>query len=131
MDRYGRIIGKAYFDGEYINAWMVAEGHAWVYRDYSDDQKMLELEATAYEQGIGLWSLPEAERVPVQRGPLLTCTVRVWRKEDPQPIQSPRNLIRTQRFLIRILQLTAELLARSVMWSIASSIRAHRRETGL
>ena len=64
MDRYGRIVGKTYLDGEYINAWMVAEGHAWVYRGYSDDQKMLELEGKAQAQRIGLWSLSEAEGVP-------------------------------------------------------------------
>ena len=63
-DRYGRAVGKISLDGEYINAWMVAQGHAWVYRKYSDDPKLLELEASARRQGIGLWALPEAERAP-------------------------------------------------------------------
>jgi endonuclease YncB( thermonuclease family) len=43
---------------------MVAEGHAWVYRIYSVDPEMLELEAKTQGQGVGLWTLPEAERVP-------------------------------------------------------------------
>jgi len=47
-----------------LSAWMVAEGHAWVYRKYSDDPRMRELEAKAQEQVIGLWALLEAERVP-------------------------------------------------------------------
>lgn len=34
-DRYGRAVGKIILDGENVNAWMVAEGHAWVYRQYS------------------------------------------------------------------------------------------------
>jgi len=63
-DQYGRAVGKVILEGEYINAWMVAEGHAWVYRKYSDDPHMLELEASAQEQGIGLWALPESERIP-------------------------------------------------------------------
>jgi len=58
-DRYGRTIGKVYLNGTYVNARMVAEGHAWVYRDYSDDPKMLELESEAQQQSLGLWALPE------------------------------------------------------------------------
>jgi len=63
-DRYGRAVGKISLNGEHINAWMVAEGHAWVYRQYSDDPKMLELEAEAQANKLGLWSLPESEKIP-------------------------------------------------------------------
>jgi len=63
-DRYSRAVGKISLNGEHINAWMVAEGHAWVYRQYSDDPKMLVLEAEAQKNKLGLWSLPESEKIP-------------------------------------------------------------------
>ncbi len=34
-DRYGRIVGVCYVDGEDLNAWLVAEGWALAYRRYS------------------------------------------------------------------------------------------------
>jgi hypothetical protein len=43
---------------------MVAEGHAWVYRQYLEDPALLDLETAAKESGLGLWALPEAERIP-------------------------------------------------------------------
>ena len=33
-----------------------AEGHAWVYRDYSDDQNLIDLENSARAGNKGLWS---------------------------------------------------------------------------
>jgi endonuclease YncB( thermonuclease family) len=63
-DRYGRIVGRIYLDGRDINREMVAEGHAWVYRKYMRDESLLTDEAVAREAGRGLWSLPEAKRVP-------------------------------------------------------------------
>ena len=63
-DRYGRIVGRIYLDGRDINREMVAEGHAWVYRKYMRDETLLADEAAARDAGLGLWSLPEAQRVP-------------------------------------------------------------------
>ncbi len=63
-DRYGREVGKVYLDGENVNMQMVAEGHVWVYRKYSKDPALLDLEAAARESGLGLWALPEADRIP-------------------------------------------------------------------
>ena len=63
-DRYKRMIGKVYLGDRYINAEMVADGYAWVYRKYNKDPKLLELEAEAKEQGKGLWALQEDQRVP-------------------------------------------------------------------
>jgi endonuclease YncB( thermonuclease family) len=63
-DRYGRAVGKISLNGEHVNAWMVAEGHAWVYRKYSDDPKMLELETAAREKKLGIWGLSESEQMP-------------------------------------------------------------------
>lgn len=63
-DRYGKIVGRVYLDGRDINRELVAEGHAWVYRKCMRDESLLEDEATARDAGIGLWPLPEAQRVP-------------------------------------------------------------------
>ncbi len=63
IDRYKRLVGKVYLGGRYINAEMVADGAAWVYRKYSKDQAMLELERRAREEGRGLWVLQEDQRV--------------------------------------------------------------------
>ena len=56
-DRYDRLIGRIWFDGRDINRKMVRQGHAWVYRQYMTDDSLLEDEAAAKEQGIGLWSI--------------------------------------------------------------------------
>ncbi len=57
------MIGKVYLDDRYINAEMVADGAAWVYRKYNKDPHMLELERQAREQGRGLWALQEDQRI--------------------------------------------------------------------
>jgi endonuclease YncB( thermonuclease family) len=62
-DRYKRMIGKVYLGDRYINPEMVADGAAWVYRKYSKDPHMLELERQAREQAKGLWALQEDQRV--------------------------------------------------------------------
>ncbi len=41
-DRYGRLIGRIWLDGRDINRELVAEGHAWVYRQYMTDRSLLE-----------------------------------------------------------------------------------------
>jgi endonuclease YncB( thermonuclease family) len=63
-DMKGQPVGKVTLNGEYISAWLVEKGHVWVYRDYSDDPRMLELEAGAQKNKLGLWALPPADRVP-------------------------------------------------------------------
>ena len=64
IDRYKRMVGRVYLGKRNINAEMVAEGAAWVYRKYSKDPELLELESQAREQDRGLWALPEDQRVP-------------------------------------------------------------------
>ncbi len=64
IDRYGRTIGKIYLGDMYINAAMVANGSAWVYRRYSKDPNLLVLESQARKRQQGLWALPESQRVP-------------------------------------------------------------------
>tara|TARA_Y100000590_G_scaffold313234_1_gene354082 strand:- start:43 stop:510 length:468 start_codon:yes stop_codon:yes gene_type:complete len=54
-DRYGRKVAVIFFNDVNINSQMVAEGHAWVYREYSTSSFLLELERIAQEKNIGLW----------------------------------------------------------------------------
>lgn len=63
-DRYGRTVGRVHVGGLDVNAELVRQGHAWVYRQYSRDPSLLKLEAEAKAAGRGLWSLPEAQRTP-------------------------------------------------------------------
>jgi endonuclease YncB( thermonuclease family) len=63
-DRYGRTVGEVYADNVCVGCELVRDGHAWVYRHYSDDPVLIELEAQARAAERGLWSLPESERVP-------------------------------------------------------------------
>jgi endonuclease YncB( thermonuclease family) len=64
VDRYGRTVGWVFRGRLNINAEMIRQGHAWVYRRYLQDPTLLRLEAEARRQRRGLWSLPEAQRVP-------------------------------------------------------------------
>jgi len=57
-DRYGRIVGRVYADGIDVNRELVAQGFAWVFRRYSNDAELLELEAAAKQKGLGLWAEP-------------------------------------------------------------------------
>jgi len=64
LDRYGRTVGEVYADGVCVGCELVREGHAWVYRRFSDDPVLLELEAEARAARRGLWGLPESQRLP-------------------------------------------------------------------
>ena len=63
-DRYGRLIGYVYTDTLWVNAKMVETGNAWVYRRYSYTPELINLEEKAKESKLGLWALPESERIP-------------------------------------------------------------------
>lgn len=60
IDRYGRIVGKVWLGNIDINRAMVREGHAWVYRQYMSDTSLLNDEAVAKQEGLGLWSMDGA-----------------------------------------------------------------------
>lgn len=64
QDRYGRTVGEVYADDVCVGCELVREGHAWVYRGYTDDRVLFDLEAQARAAGRGLWSLPESQRTP-------------------------------------------------------------------
>jgi endonuclease YncB( thermonuclease family) len=74
-DRYGRMVARLHVDGLDINAEMVRLGAAWVYRKYAKDQAVLALESEARAAKRGIWSLPEADRVPPWE----------WRNSPPYP----------------------------------------------
>ena len=63
-DRYGRVVGRVWAGTTDVNAAMVRDGAAWVYRRYSQDIGLLRLEAEAKSARRGLWGLPEADRTP-------------------------------------------------------------------
>ncbi|UVS60577.1 MULTISPECIES: thermonuclease family protein [Nitrosomonas] len=64
-DRYGCKVGRVYTDGTDVNAEMVRLGAAWVYRKYARYQRFYALEKQARQNRAGLWSLPEAQQVPI------------------------------------------------------------------
>ena len=57
VDRYGRSIGKIWLGDRDLNRELVAEGYAWVYRQYLTDKSLLNDEQEARERHLGLWSL--------------------------------------------------------------------------
>ncbi len=79
IDRYGRIVARVYQEQTDVNAEMIRQGAAWVYRQYASDQKLFDLEAEAKASGRGLWSLPETQRVYPHRVPPWQ-----WRKTAKQ-----------------------------------------------
>jgi hypothetical protein len=56
QDRYGRLVGRVHVDGLDVNAEMVRQGHAWVYRKYASDPELYRLEQGAKQQRRGLWA---------------------------------------------------------------------------
>ena len=63
-DRYGRRVGRARCGGRDVNRELVREGHAWVYPYKLRDESLLADEKRARAERVGLWSLPERDRVP-------------------------------------------------------------------
>ena len=63
-DRYGRVVGRVFVDGLDVNAEMVRQGHAWVYRQYASDESLFGLENEARAAKLGLWALSEADKMP-------------------------------------------------------------------
>lgn len=55
-DKYGRTVGTVIVKGRDVNAELVSQGMAWVYRKYTNDQKLYALEADAKQAKRGLWA---------------------------------------------------------------------------
>ncbi len=60
-DRYGRTVGVVLLpDGRSLNHELVRAGLAWMYRRYSNDQSLSDLEEEAQGARRGLWADPHA-----------------------------------------------------------------------
>ena len=83
-DRCGRIVGKVLANGADAGLGQIAAGLPWHYKQYQGEQDApdrarcanVEIEARAARRG--LWSLPEAQRVPPWE----------WRHGGKQPAQA-------------------------------------------
>lgn len=62
QDRYDRLVARLWLDGLDVNAEMVKQGAAWVYRRYADDPAYCAYEKAARELKRGLWALPRGQR---------------------------------------------------------------------
>jgi endonuclease YncB( thermonuclease family) len=80
-DRYGRTVARAFAGGTDVNAELVRQGAAWVYRQYSKDRSLIGLEEQARAAKRGLWALPESERMPPWE----------WRKAGRDQRQAQRD----------------------------------------
>ena len=58
--RYGRIVGQVYVGDLDVNAELVRQGDAWVYRKYAKREKLYALEREAREEKGGLWAQGKA-----------------------------------------------------------------------
>ena len=59
-DRYGRKIGKIYYNGEYLNEEVVESGYAWWYEQYAKrDSDLKDAEKYARREKLGLWKSSE------------------------------------------------------------------------
>jgi endonuclease YncB( thermonuclease family) len=63
VDRYNRPVGRPMMGDTDVTVEMIRAGAAWVYRSYSDDVELYELERAAKAERRGLWGLSEFERV--------------------------------------------------------------------
>jgi endonuclease YncB( thermonuclease family) len=63
VDRYNRVVGRPVTGNMDVTVEMIRSGAAWVYRSYSDDVQLYELERKARDERRGLWDLPESDRL--------------------------------------------------------------------
>lgn len=63
-DRYGRLVGKVWQGRAYVNAAMTLSGNAWAFDRYLPDKAIRAGHNQAKKAGLGLWSLPEPDRIP-------------------------------------------------------------------
>lgn len=54
-DRYDRYLGTVYYRNANVNLELLRRGHAWVYRDYRHERRLMRLEDEARRKRLGLW----------------------------------------------------------------------------
>lgn len=59
QDQYRRTLGNVWQDRLNVNYAMVSTGYAWAYRQYVTDPALLQIEAEARRQKLGLWAEPQ------------------------------------------------------------------------
>lgn len=64
VDRYGRTVAMLRVGTTDASAAMVRRGAAWVFRQYSTDPTLPPLEQAARRARVGLWALPDDQRLP-------------------------------------------------------------------
>jgi micrococcal nuclease len=62
QDRYDRLVARLWLDETDVNAELVKQGAAWVYRRYADDAAYCAYEKGARDLRRGLWALPVQQR---------------------------------------------------------------------
>ncbi|RYY59172.1 MAG: thermonuclease family protein [Chitinophagaceae bacterium] len=73
-DRYGRLIGEVFVDKISVNKEMVRQGLAWQFTRYSKDPVYKQLEQSARDRKVGIWS----EKSPTPPW--------MWRKKRQTPV---------------------------------------------
>ena len=64
-DRYQRTLGTVWVgDSLNVNREMVAQGYAWVYSKYNQDQALPAIQLEAQRLVLGLWRLQPDQRIP-------------------------------------------------------------------
>jgi len=62
-DQYGRIVGHVYLNDMWVNGKLVQQGYAYVYDRYAVSKKLYQYQAQAEKNKVGIWKLPESQRV--------------------------------------------------------------------
>lgn len=62
QDRYDRLVARLWLGDVDVNAEMIKQGAAWVYRRYASDPAYCAYEHAARDLRRGLWSLPRDQR---------------------------------------------------------------------
>ena len=88
QDRYGRIVGVCRVGDTDVNAWLVRNGHAVAYRQYSQDYVAPEAQARAEQAGIwaGTFQMPWDHRRDKRGGSPPAASARAQEQPSvPQP----------------------------------------------
>ncbi len=80
QDKYHRVVAQIYLGKIDVNAKLIEEGDAWVYRHHAEDPRLLALERQAREQRRGLWT--DAKPIPPWKWRRINKAYPADRKSD-------------------------------------------------